>query len=127
MKSHILLVDDEPLNVRPLEYLLRRHGYEVTCAFGGLEAWAIIEQRRPDLIITDWQMPDLDGRALSARVRDNAATRNIPIAVITTNDAGQPLDQLGQPFGIAEVIAKPFSPHQVLQLAKRLLAPPVTA
>jgi CheY-like chemotaxis protein len=127
MAYRILLVDDEPLNVLPLEYILRQHGYEVTCAFGGQEAWEIIGRTPPDLVITDWQMPELDGVELSARVRENAATAGIPIIIITTNDQGLPLDDLREKLEITAFLSKPFSPREVLSMARSVLAGVATA
>ena len=88
MKSpaSILIVDDESQNRRLLEVLLTPEGYGLRTASGGEQALACIAEDPPDLILLDYLMPRVDGRAVVAAVKGNEATRNIPIIMLTALD-----------------------------------------
>jgi two-component system chemotaxis sensor kinase CheA len=80
-----LLVVDDALTVRELQRsILERAGYEVRTANDGLEAMAMLGQRRADLVLTDIEMPNLDGFGLTARIRGEPALANIPILMVTS-------------------------------------------
>ena len=80
----ILVVDDEVPLARSLSVLLERKGYDVTTTYDGRHALDEIEKARPDLVVMDYEMPRLDGIELSTLLRDDAATRDIPILLATT-------------------------------------------
>jgi two-component system, chemotaxis family, sensor kinase CheA len=80
-----LLVVDDALTVRELQRsILERAGYEVRTANDGLEAMAMLGQRRADLVLTDVEMPNLDGFGLTARIRGEPGLANIPILMVTS-------------------------------------------
>jgi len=108
----ILIVDDESVNRRLLEVLLRPEGYVTRTAVGGAEALASIAEDPPDLILLDVRMPGLDGREVASTLKADPATRKIPIIVISAMtdresrlaalDAGAE-DFLSQPVDRAEL------------------------
>ncbi len=81
--KNILVVDDESRNVKLMKALLMPMGYRVQTALSGPEAIAITETLRPDLVLLDIMMPDMDGFEVCRRVKENAATRPIPVIMVT--------------------------------------------
>ena len=79
----VLIVDDEFDARRTIELLFELEGYEVTTAQNGEVALEKIAERKPQVILTDWMMPVMDGYELCARVRANPETTNIPIIMLT--------------------------------------------
>ena len=115
MAKKILLVDDEMHILRAAEIKLSRSGYEVTCAQDGEQAWEMIQQARPDILITDLQMPRVDGFELSRRVRANPETRDMPILVLTAKGFEMAHRDLAEAYGVVAIISKPFSPCELVR------------
>src|SRR5688572_25867358 len=80
---NILVVDDQPINVQLLKRKLEREGIRVTTAYNGLEALNAVKQDKPDLILLDVMMPDMDGIEVCQRLQTNEETRSIPVIFIT--------------------------------------------
>lgn len=121
MTHSILLCDDDIAILRAAEFKLKRAGYDVRTAGDGLEGWEQIEQRCPDLLVTDFQMPRLDGFGLCRKVRDNPQTAHLPILMLTAKGFELLLAQNVADCGVIAVIAKPFSPRELLQTVQRIL------
>ena len=122
MPKRILLVDDEPCTVLALKLNLQRRDFEVACAADGEEAWTAIERQKPDLIVTDYRMPKLDGLELATRVRANPATADVPIVLFTSKSFEISERELCRQYGIAAVVPKPFNPREFYRLAERLVS-----
>ena len=123
MAKRILLVDDEVHILRAAEFKFQRAGYDVRCAFDGEEAWQAIEEQTPDLIITDYQMPRLDGLGLVKRLRTSATAREIPVIMLTAKGFELSCEEVSQLYTITAVLAKPFSPRELLRQAEELMQP----
>lgn len=82
-KASILIVDDEPINCKLFEALLRPEGYLTRSASSGKEALALVAQCAPDLILLDIMMPDMNGYEVANILKANPATANIPIVMVT--------------------------------------------
>jgi two-component system, cell cycle response regulator DivK len=80
----ILLVEDNPVNRRLAEFLLRSNGYQVLEATTAQEAFDLLKAERPDLILMDIQLPGTDGLDVTKRLKENAATRDIPVVAVTS-------------------------------------------
>lgn len=119
--AHILAVDDEPALTALLEYHLKRAGHDVCTAVNGWEAIEKIQQHRPDIILLDLMLPDLDGFGVCEILRRDPATATIPIIIIS---AWASLDSrnLGLELGALDYITKPFSPQQLVERVNRLLS-----
>jgi len=118
-----LLVDDELHILRAAEFKLKRMGYEVHCAFDGEAAWAELQQIRPDILITDQQMPRLCGTDLVARLRETPEFAELPVILLTAKGFElAPRDTL-ETLGILEVIPKPFSPRELCNRVEMALRP----
>lgn len=77
MGARILVVEDNPDNMKLIEYLLRAHGYQPILALGGEEGIALARAERPDLILMDLQMPGIDGFRATAAIRQTAPQQRI--------------------------------------------------
>ncbi len=121
MTKRILLCDDEIHILRAAEFKLKKAGYDVQIAHDGLEAWQAIERQPPDMLITDCQMPRLDGFGLVRRVRDNPATAELPIFMLTAKGYELSPEELAENWRVKAVIAKPFSPRELLQRVDAVL------
>lgn len=116
----ILVCDDEPHILRAAEFKFRRAGYDVTCASDGQQAWECIESSRPDAVITDCQMPRLNGIELAQRIHDDERTRGIPVLMLTAKGFELSQEKLRAECHIVEVLSKPFSPRELLERVDRL-------
>jgi two-component system alkaline phosphatase synthesis response regulator PhoP len=121
MPKRILLCDDEIHILRAAEFKLKRAGYDVQIASDGQEAWESIQQRVPDILITDCQMPRLSGFELTQRIRENPTTRHLPVLMLTAKGFELSQEDLAEKWNVIAVIAKPFSPRELLQTINRIL------
>jgi DNA-binding response OmpR family regulator len=121
MPIKILLCDDEVHIVRAAEFKFQRAGFDVRCASNGEEAWQQIVECKPDLVITDCQMPVLDGLGLAARIHATPETEDIPVLMLTGKGFELPRSDLWKECGIAQVLPKPFSPRELLAKAQQIL------
>jgi two-component system, OmpR family, alkaline phosphatase synthesis response regulator PhoP len=124
MTKRILLCDDEIHILRAAEFKLKKAGYEVEIANDGQEALEAIERQSPDLLITDCQMPRLDGLGLIQKVRGNPALASMPIFMLTAKGLEISHEELAQKWNVAAVVAKPFSPRELLQRVQAAIGEP---
>jgi DNA-binding response OmpR family regulator len=115
MGKRILLCDDEIHILRAMEFKLKKAGYEVEITADGEEAWNAIQNCKPDLLITDCQMPRLTGLELIGRLRNNPQTADIPVFMLTAKGYELSHELLFGQLRVLRVIAKPFSPRELLQ------------
>jgi DNA-binding response OmpR family regulator len=118
--AKILLVDDHPDIVRLLEISLKAEGHEIVTARNGVEALEAVNRDRPDLMILDVVMPELDGYRVLSRIRSSPALRDMVIVMLTVRD--QPGDvALGLDLGADFYLSKPFRPTEITSLVRRVL------
>jgi two-component system alkaline phosphatase synthesis response regulator PhoP len=120
MSRKVLLCDDEVHVLRAAEIKVSQSGFEVRTARDGQEAWEAILQDRPDVLVTDLQMPRVDGFELIRRIRENPATRDLPILMLTAKGFELAHDEMAQKWGIAGVLAKPFSPRELVRMISQV-------
>ncbi len=112
-KSTIMVVDDEPELVTVVCLMLENKGFNVMCAYSGQQVFADLEEQKPDLIILDVMMPEMDGLEVLRRLKSAPETSSIPVMMLTARD--QPEDILrGYKTGADFYIPKPFTKHQLL-------------
>jgi two-component system alkaline phosphatase synthesis response regulator PhoP len=117
----ILAVDDEPNIVRLIQVNLERHGYQVETANNGAQALAKIKANRPDLLVSDVMMPEMDGFELLANVRRDPSLMDLPVIMLTAK--AQDKDVLeGYKTGADMYLTKPFNPQELLAFVKRILS-----
>lgn len=118
MSAKVLVCDDEIHIVRAVQFKLSRAGFDVRCAADGEEAWQAIEHDPPDLLVTDFQMPRLNGLELIRRVQENEQTRAMPVIVLSAKGFKLSPRELAERWGILGVMDKPFSPRELLRLVE---------
>ncbi len=119
-KDRILIVDDDSLNLKLMVASLLPGPYECITASNGLEALEQVEKQPPDLILLDIMMPGLDGYQVAARVKEDPATRNIPIILITALDDTDSKVR-GLEAGADEFLNKPVHAAELQARVKSLL------
>ncbi len=117
----ILLCDDEHYILTAAEIKLRRANFEVRTGRDGEEGWGILQEWMPDVLVTDCQMPHLDGLGLAVRCRDHEHTRDLPILMLTVKGYELSQDQLRDELGILGVMLKPFSPRELLHCVEQII------
>ncbi len=115
-----LVVDDEAHITHVVSLKLRNAGFEVITASDGEEALELALAKKPDIIISDLQMPYMSGLELSQNLAANPTTAHIPTILLTARGHALSQSDLANTT-IREVLAKPFSPREVLSKADRLL------
>jgi len=117
-EAHLLVVDDEPNIVELLSATLRYEGFEVSVATTGNEAVQVAERVKPDLIVLDVMLPDLDGFSVVRRLR--GAGREVPVLFLTARDARE--DKVaGLTVGGDDYVTKPFSLDEVIARIRAVL------
>lgn len=107
--SHILLIDDDLRFRKTLRLALDSHGYKVTEAAGGKEALDLIVPKDPDVIVLDWQMPDMDGIQTCRILR---ARSKVPIIIVSGNRSNS--REAALEAGANDYVPKPFSLNDLL-------------
>lgn len=121
MPLKILTVDDEPDVLELIRYHLAKAGYDVSLAMTGRHALERINEDKPDLVLLDLMLPDIDGFGVCELLRRNPETANLPIIIVSA--WGTPDSRtLGLELGALDYITKPFSPKELLYRVGRLLA-----
>jgi len=123
MPKKILIVDDEPNIVIPLQFLMEQNGYRALVAQSGEEALEMISKERPDLVLLDIMLPGVDGFEVCEIIRLNPQWRNTRVIFLTAK--GRDVDiAKGMVLGADEYITKPFSNQQIIGSVKKLLEEP---
>ena len=121
-EKKILVADDETHILHVVSLKLRNAGFKVLTARDGQEALELAQQERPDLIITDYHMPQLSGLELCRRLKQDPATSRIPAIMLTARGYHlEPHDT--NDSGICRMLSKPFSPRQLLTTVNEVLRP----
>ena len=116
----ILVADDEPTIRYMLDMKLRQVGFEVIVAKNGEEAYKLACEHQPDLVVSDYQMPVLDGLELCKQLAGNSITAQIPVIMLTARSHKASPEEL-RTTNIKCLLDKPFSPRQLIAKINELL------
>ncbi|MHC4572809.1 MAG: response regulator [Planctomycetota bacterium] len=116
----VLVVDDEIHIVHVVAIKLRNNGYEVITAANGAEAFELACDEKPDIVVTDFQMPVMNGVELIKKIRGNAGMKGMPVILLTARSFSI-ADEQQQELEISECLSKPFSPKELLRSIEDVL------
>ena len=120
MSAHIFVVEDEKPILTLLTYNLEKEGYKVSSSSNGEEALSLIKEKKPDLVLLDWMLPDLSGIKICQYLKQDKKVKNIPIIMLTAK--GEEEDKVkGLNTGAEDYMTKPFSFPELLARIKSLL------
>ena len=120
MSKTIMTVDDSASVRQMVSFTLREAGYEVVEAADGKDALVKLTGKTPSMVITDLNMPNMDGIGLIRELRTQPACKFIPIVMLTTESQAEK-KQEGRLAGATGWIVKPFKPDQLLAVVKKVL------
>jgi two-component system, OmpR family, alkaline phosphatase synthesis response regulator PhoP len=121
INKKVLVADDEIHIVQVVAMKFRNNGFEVVTAENGTDAYKICCEEKPDIIVTDYQMPGMTGIELVEKLRQNPEFAEIPVIILTARGFAIEDDQKDK-LGIAECLSKPFSPKELLMHVENVLA-----
>jgi len=123
MAKRILVVDDEPGIVKMVTSRLKANGYEVLSALGGEEGLAKCKQFKPDAVILDIMMPDMDGASVAAELKDDPNTSMIPVIFLSAAVKSSEVPK-SHMIGGQYIVAKPFKGEELLEMLKQIFSMP---
>jgi DNA-binding response OmpR family regulator len=121
VQGKILIVDDELSILVPLKFLLEKNDYNVDLAQSGKDALDKISQSKPDLILLDIMLPDLDGYEIFQMIRENASWDDIKVIYLSAKNRDVDIAK-GLNLGVDAYVTKPFSNADLLKKVRSLLA-----
>ncbi len=119
--SYMLLVEDNQTNADMVIRLLQSINLEVKHTLRGLEGARMARQERPDLILMDFNLPDIDGRTLVLQLKKHLGGPAAPPIVAITARTGEHEQRIARQFGCTAFVSKPFVPEDFLALVKTLV------
>ena len=118
--AHILICDDDPMIRKLVGEFLKRDGHEITIANDGLDALVILKNQKPDLLVLDIMMPEINGYDVCHNIKFDPLLKDLPIVILTSRD--QELDsRLGALMGI-EYVHKSATPKALIEKISKILA-----
>lgn len=125
--AKILVVDDRPLNRNFLVSLLGYYGHTLSEAADGIEALAAVNEHKPDLVISDILMPNMDGEEFMRRLRAGPATKDMPVIFYTANYRVREASTIAARVNVTWVLAKPSEPKAIIETVAKALGTSVPA
>jgi DNA-binding response OmpR family regulator len=119
--KRVVCVEDEPEMIDLVRLILGRKGFNVIGANGGIEGLETVRREKPDLVLLDLMMPDMDGWEVYQQMKADDALREIPVVVVTAK--AQSIDKvLGLHIAkVDDYITKPFGPQELLESVEKIL------
>jgi two-component system chemotaxis response regulator CheY len=114
MPKHVMIVDDSSTLRRMIEQSLASSGFEVTSCASGKEAVELARKSSPQVVITDLNMPEIDGLALTRQLRATPQTAKCPILILTTDNSAERKQEARQ-AGASGWVLKPFQPETLIR------------
>jgi two-component system response regulator VicR len=120
-KKVVVCIEDEPEMIDLVKLILGRKGFELVGAVGGREGLETVRQLKPDLVLLDLMMPDMDGWEVYQKMKTDEELKEIPVIVVTAK--AQSIDKvLGLHIAkVEDYVTKPFGPQELLQAVNKVL------
>jgi DNA-binding response OmpR family regulator len=120
-QKRVVCIEDEPEMIDLVRLILGRKGFKVIGANGGIEGLEIVRREKPDIILLDLMMPDMDGWEVYQQIKADTELRSIPVVVVTAK--AQSIDKvLGLHIAkVDDYITKPFGPQELLESVEKIL------
>ncbi|HAA30424.1 MAG TPA: DNA-binding response regulator [Cyanobacteria bacterium UBA8553] len=120
MSAQLLLVDDEPGVRESVKEYLQDSGFDVQVASNATDAWQMLQQKTPDLVISDIMMPKVDGYQFLKQLREDPRFKTLPVIFLTAR--GMTSDRIqGYQSGVDAYLSKPFDPDELVAIVENLL------
>lgn len=113
-KAKIAIIDDEKALVETLKSFLEERGFSVISAYDGVSGLELIKREKPDIVILDITMPELDGRDVLIQLKKNEDTKSIPVIMLTVKNEPFEVDY-GMELGADDYLPKPCEVHRLLK------------
>jgi len=122
VKKTVVCIEDEPEMIDLVKLILGRRGFELTGAMGGREGLEAVRRIKPDLVLLDLMMPDMDGWEVYQQMKADPEMQKIPVIVVTAK--AQSIDKvLGLHIAkVDDYVTKPFGPQELLQSVEKVLS-----
>ncbi len=121
-QSRVLVVEDNPMNLKYILSLLEKYKIDYQLATNGPDALYFLESRQYDLVLMDIRIPGMDGFELARKIREDESRPNVATPVIATTAAAMPSTvTLARSIGITDILTKPYTPDQLLQVLNKYL------
>lgn len=118
--QRILVAEDNPGLARVLEFKLSQEGFDVVVCPDGQAAWEEVQASEFDAVVTDYEMPRINGAQLCEKIREVERLAALPIMLVTAREPELDLDEVKRQ-GVNQVYAKPYSPRQLIDAIRQLL------
>jgi DNA-binding response OmpR family regulator len=120
-KKKVVCIEDEPEMIDLVKLILGRKGFDLVGAVGGREGLETVRKLKPDLVLLDLMMPDMDGWEVYQQMKADDELKSIPVIVVTAK--AQSIDKvLGLHIAkVDDYVTKPFGPQELLQSVKKVL------
>jgi DNA-binding response OmpR family regulator len=121
-KKSVVCIEDEPEMIDLIKLILGRKGFELAGAMGGREGLELIRRLKPDLVLLDLMMPDMDGWEVYQQIKSDDELKHIPVIIVTAK--AQSIDKvLGLHIAkVDDYVTKPFGPQELLQSIEKVLS-----
>lgn len=119
--TKVLVVDDDPYILLSLEFLMRKHGYDVSVARNGTEALDLVEKHRPQLVLLDIMMPDVDGYQICSHIKKSKQLQHAHVVFLSAKTKEADIKK-GLDLGASLYLGKPFSTRDLMKQIQALLA-----
>ena len=116
----ILAVDDSASMRQMVSFTLKNAGFNVVEAVDGQDAWEKVGDKNYDLVLTDQNMPRMDGISLTKKLRESPQFKSTPILILTTESSDQ-MKQAGRAAGATGWLVKPFDPNKLIEVIQKVI------
>ncbi len=125
MPRRVVCIEDEADMIELINLIVAREGFEFHGIRRGMDGLETVKREKPDLVLLDLMMPDLDGWTIYDRLKENPETEAIPIIIVTARGYQDPRLLTLRAAHAETVVSKPFGPKDLIDAINRALTPPV--